>query len=236
MCYRFIYTDAVELSEENVMQVMYAANKYLVTGLISRCVKFLEQRLQASNAAMLLEQSLLLDEKALQERCLKTIQENSSKVLTTPDFLTSSRDVVTRVLESENLSAPEIEVFEACVAWAKKKLEREETEVTPDNIKVTLDEMLYLVRFPTMTVDEFANRVLPHNLLDDNDTLALFKHFNCTDKPEKLPFSGKTRYKMSSNNNARKRLCPRCGNGQLTTSMSLFPYGYRCSACNAHIN
>jgi hypothetical protein len=187
------------------MQVMYAANKYLVTGLAVQCERFLEQQLNASNAAVLLEQSMLFDAKALHDRCLKTIQTQSEACLRSEGFLASSREVVRRVLESDELAAPEIDVFEACVAWAERKREG-------GSLKATLGELLYLVRFPAMSAQEFSDRVLPYGLLEDAEALAVFKHIVCKDKPSQLlPFNATPRERMSSSSSHAADHCKKCG-------------------------
>ena len=63
LCYRFIYTDKVQLNADNVLQVMYAAKKYIVTNLSKKCAEFLQDNLSADTAPQLLEQSILFDEK-----------------------------------------------------------------------------------------------------------------------------------------------------------------------------
>ena len=47
--FRFQYSDEVNLSGSNVMQVLYLAKKYLVPSLADKCTAYLQEHLGASN-------------------------------------------------------------------------------------------------------------------------------------------------------------------------------------------
>ena len=47
--FRFLYSDKMNLSGNNVMQVLYLANKYMVPALVEKCPEYLRGNLIASN-------------------------------------------------------------------------------------------------------------------------------------------------------------------------------------------
>ena len=67
--FRFLYSDEVNLSGSNVMQVLYLAKKYLVPSLADKCTEYLQKHLQASNVFSVLPQAQKFEDKDLEERC-----------------------------------------------------------------------------------------------------------------------------------------------------------------------
>jgi len=63
----------LELSEDSVFAVLYAAKKYLVTSLARRCVVYLESVLSPENVCMFLENVFLFEDEypALRQRCFQ---------------------------------------------------------------------------------------------------------------------------------------------------------------------
>ena len=52
--FRFLYSDEVNLSGSNIMQVLYLANKYMVPSLAEKCTEYLRKNLTASNVFSIL--------------------------------------------------------------------------------------------------------------------------------------------------------------------------------------
>ena len=179
----------MNLSEDIVMSVLYAAKKYLVTGLITHCEKFLENQINPTNATVMLEQSIFWEAKALELQCMNIIQQDTQEVFASDAFLHSSDEVMRRILECDVLSVSEVKVFDACISWARMKCQEHDVVESPAALKDMLGDLFYLIRFPTMTHEDFANHVVPMELLDDKDNLKLFMYFSRKDKPSGLPFS-----------------------------------------------
>ena len=92
LCYRFVYTDEVQLNADNVLQVMCAAKKYIITNLSKKCAKFLQEHLSADTAPQLLEQSILFDEKYLKAKVLTKIEEEAPTILSSEEFKALSKE------------------------------------------------------------------------------------------------------------------------------------------------
>ena len=68
--FRFIYSDEVELTESNVMNMFYSAKKSLVPLLAEKCARFLENTdLNASNVFAILPHAQKFEHKDLVNRC-----------------------------------------------------------------------------------------------------------------------------------------------------------------------
>jgi len=70
-------------------------------------------------------------------------------------------------------------VFQACLAWSSKECDRQGIPVTPDNQRSVLGPVLYHIRFPTMTLIEFAQEVSKTNVLTTEDRCAVFEYIAC---------------------------------------------------------
>ena len=67
---RYMYSGEAELNENNVMQVLYVAKKYIVKSLADECIQFLKQILHPKNVFCILSHAEKYDEKVLVDQCL----------------------------------------------------------------------------------------------------------------------------------------------------------------------
>ena len=65
-------------------------------------------------------------------------------------------DTLCAVLERDTLSIRENRLFEAVVRWAEAECYRQQLPLTSENKQKVLGKALPLIRFPLMTVEEFA--------------------------------------------------------------------------------
>lgn len=70
---RYLYYEQLELTEDSVFAVLYAAKKYLVTSLARRCVTYLESVLSPENVCLFLENVFLFEDEypGLRQRCFQ---------------------------------------------------------------------------------------------------------------------------------------------------------------------
>lgn len=60
------------------------------------------------------------------------------------------------VLERDTLGIREVRLFNAVVRWSEAECQRQQLQVTSENKRKVLGEALGLIRFPLMTIEEFA--------------------------------------------------------------------------------
>lgn len=58
-----------------------------------------------------------------------------------------------------------------------------EIEPTPQNKRAVLGNALYMIRIPTMTLEEFANGAAQKGILTQQETIDIFFHFTANNKP-----------------------------------------------------
>uniref|UniRef100_A0A8C8E0W2 BTB (POZ) domain containing 2b n=1 Tax=Oryzias sinensis TaxID=183150 RepID=A0A8C8E0W2_9TELE len=180
---KFLYSDEVQIGPETVMTTLYTAKKYAVPALEAHCVEFLKKNLRADNAFMLLTQARLFDEPQLASLCLENIDKNTGDALAAEGFTDIDLDTLVAVLERDTLGVREVRLFGAAVRWAEAEAHRQQLQPTPENKRKVLGKALTLIRFPLMTIEEFAAGPAQSNILTDREVVSLFLHFTVNPKP-----------------------------------------------------
>ena len=79
--FRYLYSDKVNLSGSNVMQVLYLANKYMVPSLTEKCTAYLRRNLKASNVFCILPHAQKFADKDLEDRCWELIDKQTEEAV-----------------------------------------------------------------------------------------------------------------------------------------------------------
>ena len=186
--FRFLYSDEVNLSGSNVMQVLYLTKKYLVPSLTDKCTKYLQENLEASNVFSVLPQAQKFEDKDLEERCWEVIETQTENALTSEEFVTLERSVVESVVKRERLNVKEVDLFKAVDRWATKEVERQ--GLTPDGVvkrRILGEQTVKAIRFPVMSQKQFAS-VLDCDILTKEEIVLMMKHYSGFGLESSLPF------------------------------------------------
>lgn len=180
---RFLYSDEVHIGPETVMTTLYTAKKYAVPALEKACVEFLKRHLSSDNAFLLLAQARLFDEPQLAALCLDAIDKGTAEALTAEGFTDVDHDTLCTVLERDTLRICEAKLFTAVLRWAEQECVRLGYPVSPEHQRTVLGRALYLIRFPLMTIEEFAVGPAQSGVLTDREVVSLFLYFTVNPKP-----------------------------------------------------
>ncbi|XP_073466191.1 BTB/POZ domain-containing protein 6 isoform X3 [Aquarana catesbeiana] len=181
---RYLYSDEIDLEADTVLATLYAAKKYIVPALAKACVNFLETSLEAKNACVLLSQSRLFEEPELTLRCWEVIDAQAELALKSEGFCEIDLPTLEIIVTRETLNTKEDVVFEAVVSWADAECKRQGLPATPTNKRNVLGKALYLVRIPTMTLEEFANGAAQSDILTLEETRSIFLWYTAANKPQ----------------------------------------------------
>ncbi|KAH3751312.1 hypothetical protein DPMN_185865 [Dreissena polymorpha] len=77
---QYIYTDEVSVGHGNVKDLLYAAKKYAVKGLVKKCLAFLQSSINKENVCSVLEMGHTYNGKDLEASCIRFIHENAKEV------------------------------------------------------------------------------------------------------------------------------------------------------------
>ncbi|XP_049595896.1 BTB/POZ domain-containing protein 6-B isoform X2 [Syngnathus scovelli] len=180
---KYMYSDDIELEADTVLATLYAAKKYIVPALARACVNFLETSLEAKNACVLLSQSRLFEEPELTQRCWEVIDAQAELALRSEGFCEIDAQTLEIILRRETLNAKEAAVFEAIMSWAAAECQRRGLAPGTRNQRQVLGKALFLVRIPTMSLEEFADGAAQSDILTLEETRNLFLWYTAANKP-----------------------------------------------------
>lgn len=178
---RYIYTDEVHLNGNNVMEVLYLAEKYLIPSLASECTDYLGRNLDFSNLFCVLHHAQRYEKKDLLRSCWDLIDKETEKALKSSEFMTVERSIVKQLVKRETLNVTEVELFKAVDCWAKKECKRRKLEEAGSVKRQVLGEQIVKnIRFPIMTQSEFMDIVPKSKILTPEETNTMINYFSCT--------------------------------------------------------
>ncbi|EJW77065.1 BTB/POZ domain-containing protein 2 [Wuchereria bancrofti] len=188
---KFLYTDDVSFEPEIVMTTLYTGmhslripKKYAVPAMELACVDFLKRNLGADNAFMLLTQARLFDEPQLASLCLDIIDRNTTEALNAEGFTEIDLDTLCVVLKRNTLRVREAPLFLAVLRWSVEECHRRTLTINAENQRTVLGRALHMIRFPLMTIDEFAQHAAQTGILTDRELVSLFLYFTVNPKPQ----------------------------------------------------
>ena len=187
---RYLYSDEVLLSGRNVMLVSYLAKKYMVPSLDDKCTEFLREELRAYNVLCILPYAQKFEDKQLEKRCWKVIDTETEEAFESSEFCKLDRYLVETIVKKDGLNIKEVQLFQAVDRWATEECRRQHLTPSDEGTKRRIlgDEILQAIRFPLMTLGEFAAVVIDCNILTFKEVADLIKHFaGVSTSP--LPFS-----------------------------------------------
>ena len=177
--FRYMYSDEVNLSGSNVMEVLYLAKKYMVPSLAEKCAEYLQENLDPSNVFSILPSAQKYEEKNLLDQCWKMIDEQTEKAVKSDGFMIIERSLLEAVVVRDTLTIEEIELFKAVDLWATKECERQGLAVEGAVKRRTLGEKIVkAIRFPTIEEKDFASVVLASDMLTKEEIVSLIRHLN----------------------------------------------------------
>eukprot|EP01097_Dermamoeba_algensis_P004138 TRINITY_DN2751_c0_g1_i1.p1 TRINITY_DN2751_c0_g1~~TRINITY_DN2751_c0_g1_i1.p1 ORF type:complete len:576 (-),score=105.01 TRINITY_DN2751_c0_g1_i1:173-1900(-) len=151
---QFFYSGSFSFTSAEVLPLIAAASLYGVEGLKEGCLK----RLDLSNCLQLLTAAHTYHEKELTQTCLKFIWKFAPSVFLLESFQEIPKDLLTKILESDELEADEICVFRAALSWLKSNTGEQSAE---GDETLRPDEVWSLVRFPLISGQELISEVKP---------------------------------------------------------------------------
>ncbi|KAL9955309.1 hypothetical protein ACROYT_G036615 [Oculina patagonica] len=176
---RYIYTDEVCLNGNNVLQVLYLAEKYMVPCLVEECVEFLKRNLHPSNVFCVFKHAQKYGKKDLLCHCWYLIERKTKEVLTSSDFLTIEKSLLEQLVERNSLNIKEVELFKAVDRWAEKECERLNLKDEGSVKRQILGEQIVKnIRFPAMKQSDFMEVAFGSKILTEQETSDIMNHFS----------------------------------------------------------
>lgn len=174
---RYIYTDRLQLTGKIVISLLYAAQKYQIQSLLTLCESFLRNNLWIRSACTIYSNAKLFSLDQLKQDTLKFIALNAAEIFEVEDFLAVPANNLVDILMLETLNITEVKLFQSILKWVDTNLGKAQKLITGQNRRGILlsSGILYLIAFPSLSLDDFTKKVVPCGVLSDEEQLQLFK-------------------------------------------------------------
>ncbi|XP_071758375.1 kelch-like protein 10 [Centroberyx gerrardi] len=157
----FAYTRSVPVTEENVEELLVAADQLCVMGVVRSCCEFLEAQLCPENCIGIWNFVDVYYCPDLRSKAFLFILRHFEEIVdASEEFLALSLQQLTDILERDDLNVrQESMAFEAVLRWIGHSPEEREGHISV---------LLPKVRLALMTADYFINKVKNNTLVKDN--------------------------------------------------------------------
>lgn len=177
---QFFYLNEVTLTIENIEHVARLADKYDMLVCINMCADFLQTHLTADNMFWGYQLAVSLENKKLKAFFERRICISPLNMFKSNAFLRCKRAVLKSILLMDSMFCTEIDIFDACLGWAKTACRKNKLNEKCDmNLKSQLDECFYLIRFGTIQPEKFA-KLISNKLIRDLFTRDELADVFCT--------------------------------------------------------
>jgi BTB/POZ domain-containing protein 3/6 len=126
----------------------------------------------------------LFEESELMARCWEVLDAQAEMAIKSEGFVDIDIKTFETILARETLNCKEINLFEAALNWAHAACQKADIDPTAQNKRQILGTALFLIRIPTMTLEQFANSVAQLGILTQQETIDIFLHFTAKSKPQ----------------------------------------------------
>lgn len=155
---QFFYLAELDLTIENIAEVLKLVDKYDVTECFPLCESFLGRTVTINVAYLYYELALSFNmARELVNKFEEIILETPRSAFQTGPNGGSSQNVLRKILQSNKLKCDEMEIFDGVLSWAIVSLKNKNENIATESIIIELGECLQLIRFPIMTVDQFMS-------------------------------------------------------------------------------
>lgn len=187
---RFIYTNTMNLSLENIPAIMDAASLFKLKGLEKFVFDYIFDK-RLSQHVIVMYEKCFNSGNNLTKHCLTLFDSFFHGISEEPDFLIKmTLKPLLEIIKRDSLTCPEIIIFKALVKWSRNMCKQQRLPTDGKSLRNTFPDLFQLVRFPIMAWEEFldcknsvANFFTPGEI---NDLFSFIRHGV---KKESLKFS-----------------------------------------------
>lgn len=165
-------------SDDRIGGVLQLINDYGDGHFVSAVEDYMMHSVTIDNCLAYLDLALV---HGLRMKLLGTVRQyirvHANDIFDTDGFRECSMRTLETILELRDLKCSEVDVFVAAMDWATKQCCKQGLDVTDANRRAVLGTCFHLVRFPTMSTEEFSHCLTRHPaLLEAKEMLEILAY------------------------------------------------------------
>lgn len=121
---RLFYFNKVDLTFGNIGTVLDLTKQSLADDFVTDCVEFLKQQLVTDNFWYVYRMAIFYDIKELIDYCEQSLNKTPEELFAADEFPHCDRVVLLHILKSDSLYCKEVDIFDACIAWARSSCQK----------------------------------------------------------------------------------------------------------------
>lgn len=181
----YLYTGIARLKQDDVLDVLALSEEFGIPTLKEMCSEFIQESVDVENSCMLLEMSREFNCTSLTSFCLRFIDKNINRVLSTKGLIDLSEATLIQIIsrdELELINEEEIDIFHACLRWAKNRYlgYTKDKNLSPETVNKELKDIakniILYCRFPLMNSEQISSIVEPTNFVDQDLLFEAYKY------------------------------------------------------------
>ena len=165
------------MSCKTVIGTLYTAEKYAVTGLVKLCQRFLESNITEETVCEIIENARIFNMKDSFTKCLHFICKSQScaqKVFESSGFLRCSRESLVSLVKADELPLDDKMIYQSLIRWAMHRCKKDgNDEEDSAEIRKTLGNLIFHVRFPLMSLKTFWKDVADKDILSAEEKVQI---------------------------------------------------------------
>ncbi|XP_076080162.1 BTB/POZ domain-containing protein 6-B-like [Mytilus galloprovincialis] len=180
---KYFYSDDITITNNNVKEMLYAADKYMLAAVKRKCETVLKQTAQSEHATKALQTGYQYHLLELQKESLDYIEMHTKACLLSEHAVTLSKDCLELILKSDFLDCSETDICQFILKWGKHQCELAKLEPSGGNMREAIGNILYLIRFPNVEMKFFSKAVANSCILTSDEMVSIYQsHFGETSK------------------------------------------------------
>jgi hypothetical protein len=183
---RFMYYDEATLNRKNAFDIMRFSRNHKMEKLCQLCQRKIQGNITVETVCGILERSICYEEEELREECKAFISAHAKEVISHPTFLEVNEVTLDDICSIDYMNVTELTLFSRCVEWARHKSTHDKGrsdakgqeglkgEELKEKLKLPMEKKRF--RFPTMTITEFNQSVVPLAILTEEEAVEVYNY------------------------------------------------------------
>ncbi|CAC5403379.1 BTBD3_6 [Mytilus coruscus] len=118
---KYIYSDVLDLSLDNIQEVLYVAEKYMLSAMKDKCSVLLSSSVETSNASLVFDVASKLHLEDFKNKSLDYIKKNAAECLKAPNAIKMSKKCMEAILKLDSANCSETDICQFLIKWASSQ-------------------------------------------------------------------------------------------------------------------